>query len=68
MNKVKERKGGSRMARELLPLSELEDLCNPIVNWLRENGNPYTFVKISDEGIEVTEIAARIPIQKTADS
>ena len=51
------------MARELLPLSELEDLCNPIVNWLRENGNPYTFVKISDEGIEVTEIAATIPMK-----
>ena len=51
------------MARELLPLSDLEDLCNPIVNWLRKNGNPYTFVKISDEGIEVTEIAARIPMK-----
>lgn len=40
---------------------ELKDLCKPIVNYLKENYDPYVNVIINDSNIRVTRDITGIP-------
>lgn len=41
--------------RTMNNLDELEELVQPIFDWINKNGNPYTQVVIDLEGVRVTE-------------
>ena len=45
-------------------LNELEELVQPICEWIHKNGNPYTKVVIDLEGARVTEDVAGLPVKK----
>ena len=45
-------------------LDELEELVQPIFDWINKSGNPYTQVVIDLEGVRVTEDVAGLPIVK----
>lgn len=45
-------------------LDELEELVQPIFDWLNKSSNPYTQVVIDLEGVRVTEDVAGLPIKK----
>lgn len=45
-------------------LDELEELVQPICEWIHKKGNPYTQVVIDLEGARVTEDVAGLPIKK----
>ena len=42
-------------------IKELEVLCKPIVEYLKENYDPYTNIIISDSNIRVTQDVIGIP-------
>lgn len=45
-------------------LDELEELVQPIFDWINKNGNPYTQVVIDLEGVRVTEDVAGLPFKE----
>lgn len=44
-------------------MNEIEKLAKPIINWLKENGNPHTQVIITLEQLRVTEDVLGIPMK-----
>lgn len=45
-------------------MEELEELCMPIVAYIRENYNPYTSVTISADSIDINERTMGIPVKE----
>lgn len=50
--------------RTINNLDELEELVQPIFDWINKNGNAYTQVVIDLEGVRVTEDIAGLPIKR----
>ena len=48
-------------------IEEFSNMCEPIVNYLRENCNPYVEVHISTERISVTSVECGIPLNNNDD-
>lgn len=46
---------------------ELKQLCNPVVEYLRKNHDPYTEVHITDSEIKVTTVECGIPLIENGD-
>ena len=42
---------------------ELEELVQPIIDWLYENGDPYTTVSIAMDLVKVDQTSAGIPLE-----
>ena len=47
---------------------ELKKICQPIVDYLQKNCNPYIEVHISMDEIRVTSVECGIPISERADN
>lgn len=45
-------------------IKELEELCKPVVDYLRENYNPYYGIVITDEGIKLMNVEIGIPMHR----
>lgn len=55
--------GENKLERPLIKnMKEFEALCGPVVKYLRNNGNPYTEVHISQDRITVTSVECGIPL------
>lgn len=46
---------------------ELKQFCNPVVEYLRKNHDPYTEVHITDSEIKVTTVECGIPLIENGD-
>lgn len=44
---------------------ELEELAKPLVEYLRDNGHPYTSIVITDERVAVVETVLSVPMLNT---
>jgi intracellular sulfur oxidation DsrE/DsrF family protein len=48
-------------------IKKLEELCRPIVNYLKENYNPHCEVVISQDAIRLVSTEIGIPVKKEND-
>lgn len=44
-------------------MKKLEELCLPIVEWLKKNYDPYTQVQITSDNIEMIQKVIGIPLE-----
>ncbi|MGN1196820.1 MAG: hypothetical protein ACI4TA_04405 [Acetatifactor sp.] len=44
-------------------MGELSELCNPLVEFIKENYNPYTEIVVTMDSITVKQKAERIPVE-----
>lgn len=61
---LKERIGENRMNR-IKDMEELKQLCNPVIEYLKENCDSCTEVHITDSEIKVISIKYGIPLNDT---
>ena len=45
-------------------VEELKALCQPVVDWLENNRDPYTQVQITSDNIELVQKIVGIPLKK----
>lgn len=48
-------------------MNKLERLCQPLVEYLKENYDPYTEVVVTMDFIKVKQCAEGFPVKKTSD-
>lgn len=45
-------------------MGELRELCNPLVEFIKENYNPYTEIVVTMDSITVRQKVERIPVKE----
>ena len=45
-------------------VTELSKKVEPVIEWLNENTHPYVDVHIQNNGFQVTELLAGVPVDK----
>lgn len=53
--------------KEVIDMNELEKLASPLIEYLKQDHNPHTYIVITDEVVQVLRVEASIPTPKEND-